>query len=174
MHACILMRIWIHVIIHMHNTHTIHTYIHSMITRFVPRTRVPRSSLTTRLHVSHNDSHCANVYTYILYIASVGDSESVLLLVLNPIDHIIDEIVRWMCQVWFCALAVRGAKYAKIRGPTYWIHTIVCSMQGYSAEYVDLVTYFGIFCLISDVFRTSAGSDLHADQWRLTHTFTFT
>jgi hypothetical protein len=32
---------------------------------------------------------------------------------------------------------------------------IVCSMQGYSAEYVDIVTYFGVFCLISDVFRTS-------------------
>ncbi len=28
----------------------------------------------------------------------------------------------------------RGAKYVKIRGPTYWMRIIVCSMQGHSAE----------------------------------------
>ncbi len=42
----------------------------------------------------------------------------------------------------FDAIVLRGGKYAKIRGPTYWIHTIVCPMQGYSAEYVDIFAYF--------------------------------
>jgi hypothetical protein len=37
----------------------------------------------------------------------------------------------------------RGAKYAKIRGPVYPMHIKVCSIQGYSAEYADLVTYLG-------------------------------
>ncbi len=32
----------------------------------------------------------------------------------------------------------RGAKYAKIRGPMYRTHIIVCSMQGYSAEYAPM------------------------------------
>jgi hypothetical protein len=27
--------------------------------------------------------------------------------------------------------------------------------EGYSAEYVDIIAYFGVFCLILDVFRTS-------------------
>jgi hypothetical protein len=30
----------------------------------------------------------------------------------------------------------------KIRGPAYGMHIIVCSMQGYTAEFVDLVTLF--------------------------------
>ncbi len=42
-------------------------------------------------------------------------------------------------------------------GPAYWINLIVCSMHGYSAEYAEMATYFGVFCVILDVFRTSAG-----------------
>jgi hypothetical protein len=35
------------------------------------------------------------------------------------------------------------------------MHIIVCSMQGYSPEYVALVAYFCVFSLIWDVFCTS-------------------
>jgi hypothetical protein len=53
----------------------------------------------------------------------------------------------------------RDAKYAKIRGSAYQMHSIVCSMQGHSAEYVDAVMYFGVFCLISDVHSLHAMYD---------------
>ncbi len=48
------------------------------------------------------------------------------------------------CQKSTCKLVqFRDAKY----GPPYRMHIIVCSMQGYSAEYVDLFMYFGVFGL---------------------------
>jgi hypothetical protein len=42
------------------------------------------------------------------------------------------------------AVPTSGEKYAKIRGSAYRMHSIMCLMKGYSAEYVDLVTYFGV------------------------------
>ncbi len=35
------------------------------------------------------------------------------------------------------------------------MHIVVRSTQGYSAQYADLVTYLGVFCLISGVFQLS-------------------
>jgi hypothetical protein len=43
----------------------------------------------------------------------------------------------------------------KYMDPRTEMHSILCSVQGYSAEYADLDTYFGAFCLILDVYRTS-------------------
>jgi hypothetical protein len=71
-------------------------------------------------------------------------------------------------QNWLAHLLAPLASAAEVRHTPkyvnprmYWIHIIVQFNARKSAEYVDLVTYLGVFCLISDMFRTFVRKDSH-------------